>query len=74
MVKKRVLSEGESLEKGIVALCGERGHCPVIDFTNPNKVVMKDGLGGRFQITREQWEDMKERFSPNSPKQSRHRR
>lgn len=66
MVKKRPLSDGESLEKGIVALCGERGCCPLVNFMNPNKVVLTDDLGGRVQLTRAQWEDLKARFATAS--------
>lgn len=63
MIKKRALSDGESPEKGIVALCGDRGCCPEIDFTFPGKVILRDDLGGRVKLTMEQWEDLKARFA-----------
>jgi len=62
MIKKRPMSEDESPEKGIVALCGERGCCPEVDFTFPGKVILRDDLGGRVKLTLEQWEDLKARF------------
>lgn len=63
MIKKRALSDGESPEKGIVALCGDRGCCPEIDFTFPGKVILRDDRGGRVKLTMEQWEDLKTRFA-----------
>lgn len=70
MIKKRPLSDGESPEKGVVVLCGERGCCPEVDFTFFGKVILRDDLGGRVKLTLEQWEDLKERFSQ---KQARRR-
>lgn len=67
MIKKRELSPGESSEKGLVALCGDRGCCPTLDFSNPNKVILRDDIGGRVSLTREQWEDLKERFAAPAP-------
>lgn len=63
MVKKRTLSDCKSSENGVVALCGERGCCPEVDFTFPGKVILRDDLGGRVKLTLEQWEDLKERFA-----------
>lgn len=63
MVKKRSLSDGESPEKGVVALCGEHGCCPEVDFTFSGKVILRDDLGGRVKLTLEQWEDLKARFA-----------
>lgn len=63
MIKKRPLSDGESSEKGIVVLCGERDCCPEVDFTFPGKVILRDDLGGRVKFTTEQWEDLKARFA-----------
>lgn len=63
MIKKRALSVGESPEKGIVALCGDKGCCPEVDFTFPGKVILRDDLGGRVKLTMEQWDDLKARFA-----------
>lgn len=70
MVKKRVLFEGESPEKGVVALCGERGCCPEVDFTFPGRVILRDDIGGRVKLTLEQWEDLREKFA-TPPAQAR---
>jgi len=51
------------LEKGIVKLCGVQGCCPTIDFTDPQKVVLKDDFGGHVQLTQVQWQDLKARFA-----------
>jgi hypothetical protein len=60
MLKKRASGD---IETGVVALCGERGCCPVVDFTFPGKVILRDDLGGRVQLTREQWADLKDKFA-----------
>lgn len=50
-------------EKGTVKLCGVQGCCPSVDFTDPQKVVLKDDFGGQVQLTRDQWQDLKARFA-----------
>jgi hypothetical protein len=51
-------------EEGIVTLtCGGGDCCPTVDFTNPEKVVIKDDFGGQVELTQKQWGDMKARFS-----------
>jgi hypothetical protein len=51
-------------EQGTVKLCGVQGCCPTVDFTNPEKVVLADDFGGKVQLTREQWTELKSRFAP----------
>ena len=51
---------------GTVKLCGVQGCCPTIDFTNSKKVVLKDDFGGKVQLTREQWADLKAKFASKS--------
>ncbi len=53
-------------EMGTVKLCGVQGCCPTIDFTNSKKVVLKDDFGGKVQLTREQWADLKAKFASKS--------
>jgi len=48
---------------GMVKLCGVQGCCPTVDFTNPGKVVLADDFGGKVQLTREQWTELKTRFA-----------
>lgn len=50
-------------EMGTVKLCGVQGCCPTVDFTDPEKVILVDDLGGKVQLTREQWTELKTRFS-----------
>jgi len=50
-------------EKGIVKLCGVQGCCPTIDFTDPQKVVLKDDFDGQIQLTQDQWQDLKAMFA-----------
>lgn len=50
-------------EKGTVKLCGVQGCCPTVDFTDSQKVVLRDDFGGQVQLTREQWQDLKARFA-----------
>lgn len=50
-------------EKGIVKLCGVQGCCPTIDFTDPQKVVLRDDFGGQVQLTHNQWQYLKARFA-----------
>lgn len=52
-----------ALEKGVVALCAVQGCCPTVDFTNPQKVVLKDDHGGQVQLSRDEWEDLKTKFA-----------
>lgn len=50
-------------EEGVVTLaCGGGDCCPTVDFTNPEKVVLKDDFGGKVQLTRKQWSDLKDGF------------
>ncbi len=53
-------------EKGKILLCGVQGCCPSIDFTDPNLVVLKDDFGGEVRLTREQWMDLKTKFTEKS--------
>jgi len=57
-------------EKGTVKLCGVSGCCPIIDFTDPQKVVLKDDFGGQVQLTQVQWQDLKARFASTPDQQS----
>ncbi len=57
-------------EKGIVKLCGVQGCCPTVDFTDPQKVVLKDDFGGQVQLTQVQWQDLKARFASKPNQQS----
>lgn len=50
-------------EMGTVKLCGVQGCCPTIDFTDSEKVVLQDDFGGKVQLTREQWTELKTRFT-----------
>ena len=50
-------------EMGMVKLCGVQGCCPTVDFTDPEKVVLADDFGGKVQLTREQWTELKTRFA-----------
>ncbi|PIP30452.1 hypothetical protein COX25_04630 [bacterium (Candidatus Howlettbacteria) CG23_combo_of_CG06-09_8_20_14_all_37_9] len=50
-------------EKDIVTLCGVQGCCPTIDFTDSQNVILKDDFGGRVQLTRNEWEELKTKFS-----------
>ena len=50
-------------EQGVVKLCGVQGCCPMVDFTNPRKVILKDDFGGHVQLTRKQWRDLKSKFA-----------
>lgn len=54
------------IEQGTVRLCGVRGCCPTIDFTNPRKVVLKDDFGGQVRLTRKQWVELKTKFASKS--------
>lgn len=53
----------KTLEKGTVTLCGVEGCCPTIDFTNPEKIVLRDDFGGQVQLTQVQWDDLKAKFA-----------
>jgi len=59
-----------TLEKGTVKLCGTQGCCPTVDFTDPQKVVLKDDFGGQVQLTQVQWQDLKARFASTPDQQS----
>ncbi len=50
-------------EQGMIKLCGVDGCCPSVDFTDPQKVVVNDDFGGRVQLSREQWDDLKTKFA-----------
>ena len=49
-------------ETGMVKLCGLQDGCPTVDFSDPEKVVVADDFGGKVQLTREQWTELKTRF------------
>lgn len=54
----------EFKEEGIVTLsCGGGECCPTVDFTNPEKVVLKDDFGGMVQFTPSQWNDLGSHFA-----------
>lgn len=55
-------------EKGIVTLCGVKGCCPTVDFTDPTKVVLKDDHGGQVQLTQAEWTELKAKFAPAAGK------
>ena len=55
-----------TLEQGTIMLCGVQGCCPTINFTDPQKIVLKDDFGGQVQLTREQWQDLKVKFASKS--------
>ena len=46
-------------EKGIITLCAVQGCCPTVDFSDIDKVILRDDFGGKVQLTREQWADLK---------------
>jgi hypothetical protein len=54
---------------GMVKLCGVKGCCPTVDFTDPEKVVLADDFGGKVQLTREQWTELKTRFAQKPDQQ-----
>jgi len=56
-------------EMGTVKLCGVKGCCPTIDFTDSQKIVLKDDFGGQVQLTHEQWADLKAKFASESDQQ-----
>ncbi len=53
-------------EQGVVMLCGTSGCCPSVDFTDPQKVILKDDFGGQVQLTPKQWGDLKAKFASES--------
>lgn len=53
-------------EQGVIKFCGVQGCCPSIDFTDPNKVVIKDDFGGSVELTIEQWKELKALFVPEA--------
>lgn len=55
-------------EKGMVKLCGVNGCCPAVDFTNPRKIILTDDFGGKVQLTRKQWGDLKTKFATKPAK------
>lgn len=57
------------LEKGTVRLCGTQGCCPTIDFSDSEKVVLRDDFGGKVQLTREQWTELKTKFTSKPDQQ-----
>lgn len=56
-------------EIGTVTLCAVQGCCPTVDFTDPQKVVLRDDFGGQVQLTREEWKDLKTKFTSKSDQQ-----
>lgn len=65
-MSERDFSEEE--EDGVVMFCGDNGCCPLIDFTDPERVILKDDFGGKVRLTREQWSLFKKRFLTASDK------
>ncbi len=57
-----------SKEIGKITLCGVQGCCPTVDFTDPEKVVLTDDHGGRVQLTKAEWQDLKTKFAMRSKK------
>lgn len=56
-------------EKGVVKLCAVQGCCPSVDFTDPEKIILKDDFGGAVQLTRDQWADLKLKFGAQNQTQ-----
>lgn len=63
------MSPQRTPEMGKVALCGVQGCCPTIDFTDSEKVVLQDDFGGKVQLTREQWTELKTKFASKADQQ-----
>lgn len=57
------MSKSVTPEQGRIALCGVQGCCPTVDFTEPTTVFIRDDFGGKVQLTREQWQDLKNKFT-----------
>lgn len=53
-------------EQGMVKLCATQGCCPTVDFTDKKKVILRDDFGGKVQLTRKHWRDLKAKFSLKS--------
>jgi hypothetical protein len=56
------MAPGRVPEQGVVTLCGVQGCCPTVDFTNPQKVVLRDDHGGQVQLTPQEWAELKSKF------------
>lgn len=48
----------------VVTICGDKGCCPTIDFSEPKVVIIKDDFGGRVRLTRTQWSGLKAVLAP----------
>jgi hypothetical protein len=49
-------------EEGKVTLCAVNNCCPTVDFTKLKSVIIRDDYGGKVKLTREQWQDLKNKF------------
>lgn len=47
-----------------VKLCAVNGCCPTVTV-NPNMVVIEDDFGGKVQLTKDQWNDLKQKAARN---------
>ncbi len=56
------MSDFVEKEEGVVMFCGDSGCCPLVDFTDPKRVILKDDYGGKVKLTREQWSLFKKHF------------
>jgi len=65
---RKVVMAKATEEKGVVTLCGVQSCCPTVDFTDPQKVLIKDDFGGQVQLTSAQWDDLKAKFAQASNK------
>jgi hypothetical protein len=60
------MKKSQTTEQGTVTLCGVQGCCPTVDFTDPQKVVIKDDHGGKVQLTQAEWAELKTKFATKS--------
>lgn len=60
------MKKQNGMEQGTVKLCSVQGCCPTVDFTDPQKVVLKDDHGGQVQLTRAEWSELKAKFATKS--------
>lgn len=44
-----------------IRLCGVKGCCPSLEFTDKT-VFIEDDFGGKVKLTKEQWSDLKEKI------------
>ncbi len=57
---RNLKQETELPKPGVLTLCGTKGCCPTVDFTNPNEVVFKDDHGGTVRLTQAEWKELKQ--------------